>query len=94
MAKETIKFEIKSDNRLELPKISLSSALTALRNEDFETLLPLYAVFLDRDGHLISEMGKRRMQLLSIPYYIKSNDKGTQEFLEEYLKGIGFDLLL
>jgi phage gp29-like protein len=92
--KETIRFEIKSDNKLELPKISLSSALNALRNEDFETLLPLYSVFLDRDGHLTSEFNKRRMQLLSVPYLVESDDKSTQEFLEEYLKNIGFDLLL
>jgi phage gp29-like protein len=94
MPKETIRFEIKSENRLDLPKISILSALNSLRNEELEELLPLYSVFLDRDTHLISEVQKRRIQLLSMPYAIECKDKATKEFLENYLKSIAFDMLI
>jgi phage gp29-like protein len=94
MRKETIRFDIKTENKLDLPKISITSALNALRNEDIETLIPLYSVFLDRDAHLISETQKRRIQLLSMPYQIECEDKATKEFLESYLKSIAFDMLL
>jgi phage gp29-like protein len=94
MAKEKIEFTIKSENKLSLPKISINSALLNLRNEELEELIPLYSVFLDRDTHLISEVQKRRMQLLSLPYQIESEDKKLIEFIEEYLKTIGFDFLL
>jgi phage gp29-like protein len=94
MAKEKIEFTIKGENRLSLPKISIESALLNLRNEELEELIPLYSVFLDRDTHLISEVQKRRMQLLSLPYAIESDDKKLVEFIESYLKAVGFDLLI
>lgn len=82
------------DQQSALPKINIKTVLAAIANEDITDLIPVYTAFLKRDLHLASEMYKRRGQIVSIPYMIKSDDKKTKEILDGYLGTIDFSALL
>ena len=77
-----------------IPKINIKTVLTAMANEDIGELIPVYNAFLKRDLHLAAEMMKRRGQLVSLPWSIKSDDKNTKELLEGYLNTIDFGSLI
>ena len=82
------------DQQSALPKINIKTVLSAIVNEDITDLIPVYTAFLKRDLHLAAEMYKRRGQIVSIPYVIKSDDKKTKEILDGYLESIDFSALL
>ncbi len=62
--------------------ISIKDVKYILQNEILDELIPLYYLMLQRDLHLASEINKRKMQLLTIPYKIEGNKK---EFVQKIL---------
>ncbi|MGP1450857.1 MAG: phage portal protein family protein [Wolinella sp.] len=92
MSKKELQNRVPIDNNqlLDVPKIDIKKILAAQRGENHDELIALYHIFLQRDLHLSSEMLKRRIQLLSVPFFIECEDSEIREFLECYLKEISF----
>lgn len=85
---------VESEQLLELPKINIKKIIDALRSENQDELIALYHLFLQRDLHLSSEILKRRMQVLSVPFFVESEDESVREFLKWYLHEIEVESLI
>lgn len=88
------RYTISIDQKAPLPVINVKALLSAIAAENLTELIPVYYIFLQRDLHLGSEVAKRRLQILSNPIVIDTEDKKLKAFLEAYLKKIKFGALI
>lgn len=84
----------RSDKQQDITGLSPKQIKTILMQDDLNTLLPLYHLMLERDLHLASEINKRKISLISLPYIISCSDDTIKDFINEWLDNINIHSLL
>jgi len=84
----------RSDKHQDITGLSPTVIKQILLNDDINTLLPLYHLMVERDLHLASEINKRKVSFVSLPYRIECEDENIKNFISLWCEDINIHSLL
>ena len=84
----------RSDKHQNITGLSPQKIKSILLSDDLNTLLPLYHLMVERDLHLASEINKRKVSLVSLPYSIECEDENIKNFALAWCENINIHSLL
>ncbi len=74
--------------------ITYSEIKQALSAEDLGALIRIFEHFKRFDTQISSELNRRKMQVVRLPFLIESDDSAQKSFLENCCKSVDFRLFL
>lgn len=74
--------------------ITYSEIKQALSAEDLGALIRIFEHFKRFDTQISSELNRRKMQVVRLPFLIESDDRAQKSFLENFCKSVDFRLFL
>lgn len=74
--------------------ITYSEIKQALSAEDLGALIRIFEHFKRFDTQISSELNRRKMQVVRLPFLIESEDSSQKSFLENFCKSVDFRLFL
>lgn len=81
---------VKSDRAEVIGSVDYALVRRALLNDDLSKLNQIYEYFLRFDTQISSEIYKRRLSVIGLPYFFESVDKAQGEYLERLIKSKEF----